>query len=472
MTMKAPEVGAARTSDGSKAGDILFISKATPGDDAFALWLAPRLEAAGYRVFADILGLDAGDRWRPKVTDTLQHRAIKMLLCCSDASLKREGVDEEIAIAKDVGKRLNDPNFIIPLRLEEFEKVFGIGGLQYVDFASGWAEGLSSLLESLRKQGVPRGNQEHEISPEWERYQKRRQIALEHAPEPLTSNWLRLTYAPDELFFLTPTGAINHQVMATEAAAFSFPLVKHNRGFLAFCAPEELTSHFVGTGRFETSCAIRLEDFLANGFADLGIDDRTAKNHITDLIRRSWELYCRSRGLLRYEYASGPSFHISDPLAEIGQKIVWGKQGSKRSSMLRNIAKGRVWEYGVSAIPNLYPFPHLRLKSRVLFSDVAEGARGATISDVKVQHRLRRSVCSPWRNPAWHGRLMAFLELLSGDQAEIRLPLGTDTDLKVDAMPVMVTSPVSTRLPADLDSESEETDESTLPPGFGDEEDA
>jgi hypothetical protein len=34
--------------------DIIFIGKATPGDDEFALWLAPRLEAAGYKVFTDI----------------------------------------------------------------------------------------------------------------------------------------------------------------------------------------------------------------------------------------------------------------------------------------------------------------------------------------------------------------------------------------------------------------------------------
>ena len=42
--------------------NVLFISKATPGDDEFALWLAPRLEAEGYTVFADILSLDAGTR--------------------------------------------------------------------------------------------------------------------------------------------------------------------------------------------------------------------------------------------------------------------------------------------------------------------------------------------------------------------------------------------------------------------------
>jgi hypothetical protein len=33
--------------------NVVFISKATPGDDEFVLWLAPRLEAEGYAVYAD-----------------------------------------------------------------------------------------------------------------------------------------------------------------------------------------------------------------------------------------------------------------------------------------------------------------------------------------------------------------------------------------------------------------------------------
>jgi hypothetical protein len=43
--------------------DTVFISKATSEDDEFVLWLAPRLEAAGYAVFADILNIEAGDRF-------------------------------------------------------------------------------------------------------------------------------------------------------------------------------------------------------------------------------------------------------------------------------------------------------------------------------------------------------------------------------------------------------------------------
>jgi hypothetical protein len=70
--------------------DVLFISKATPDDDEFVLWLAPRLEAAGYEVFADILTLEPGDRWRRQVTNTLQNRAVKMLLRCREGRSGRD----------------------------------------------------------------------------------------------------------------------------------------------------------------------------------------------------------------------------------------------------------------------------------------------------------------------------------------------------------------------------------------------
>src|SRR6516165_1090832 len=90
MSLPAAGTPAARTA--------VFISKATPGDDEFALWLAPRLEAAGYTVFADVVTLEPGDRWRKEITNTLQTRAAKMLLCCRDATLARDNVQEEIGI--------------------------------------------------------------------------------------------------------------------------------------------------------------------------------------------------------------------------------------------------------------------------------------------------------------------------------------------------------------------------------------
>ena len=189
--------------------DVVFISKATPGDDEFVLWLAPRLEAAGYTVFADILCLDAGGRWRRQITSTLQDRAVKMLLCCQDSTLEREGVQEEISIASDLVKELKDPTFIIPLKLKRFKKLFGIADLQYIDFERSWAGGLASLLAVLEKQRVPRSNSVG-INHDWEAYRRRDSIAVLNEPEALTSNWLRIVEQPNHIRYFEPTGAIDH----------------------------------------------------------------------------------------------------------------------------------------------------------------------------------------------------------------------------------------------------------------------
>src|SRR5271169_5352129 len=104
-----------------RARTVVFLSKGTPGDDEFALWLGPRLEEAGYTVFADLLTLEPGERWRRAITEALQDRAVKLLLCCRDSTLAKEGVQEEIGIASDLVKTLQDRKFIIPLRVEPYK---------------------------------------------------------------------------------------------------------------------------------------------------------------------------------------------------------------------------------------------------------------------------------------------------------------------------------------------------------------
>jgi len=193
--------------------DTVFISKATPGDDDFALWLAPKLEAAGYKVFADILALEPGDRWRKKVTNTLQSGTVKMLLCCRDSTLSRDGVQEEIGIASDVAREIADSRFIIPLRLESYKKVFGIGELQYVNFVGSWARGLRDLLDALERQAVPRANGTSIISPDWEAYRSRLAVRVENAPEVLFTNWLRIARMPDAIRYFEPKGAVDRSLL-------------------------------------------------------------------------------------------------------------------------------------------------------------------------------------------------------------------------------------------------------------------
>ena len=421
-------------------------------------------------MFADILELDTGDAWRTKLTTTLQDEAVKMLLCCSNETLRRNGVLQEIGIATDLMTRLPDPNFILPLRLRDYRPVFGIVDLQYINFEKGWAVGLQKLLKSLERQSVPRLHKPM-IQPDWAAYHRRRAINLSNEPEVLTSNWLRILSVPDSLNYIVPTGAVNHNAIKASADSFDFPLVAHADGFLSFAPSFDFDDQFTGAGGFSVKETISYAEFVADGWSSLDIQSRDANNMMVNLLRQAWEKHCKREGFFAREYANGLAQIVQSAQVDVGQRIPWGRQGQRRNSMLRNIARGRLWEYGVSAKSSLFPFPHFRLKSRVLFSDLEEDKTPKVISDHKVQHRLRRSIAGAWRNKAWHGRLMAFLEVLAGDRPYVALPLGTGIHVQVDAMPIQATSPVSARQTHKLGEDGEEIDVTTLD-GYFDEDDA
>lgn len=448
--------------------EIVFISKATPGDDYFALWLAPKLEAAGYRVFADVISLRAGDSWRQRLTDTLRDQAVKMLLCCKDSTLQKSGVQEEIGIASHVMGVTGDKQFIIPLRLEAFAPTFGLANTQFVDFKTSWAHGLDRLLDELRKAHVPAANVDLAINPAWEVVRRHLAVTIQNEPERLTSNWIRITEWPDFIRFVEVAGAMDHQAFGHAASASNYPVRQHNRGLLTFMSLDEVNEQFAHLGRFEEKAKISTSDFHKQGWPEIGILPKDASNHLVALLNAAWELYAKSRSLFRYNFSGKrPGFHIDEQQARIGQKIAWGRQGDRRSSMLRNIAKGKVWSFGITAIPSLWPFPHIKLKTRVMFSDLVNNQPGNVIQHPQQQFRLRRSVCKGWRNKQWHGRLMAYLEILSGDSAWLSIPLGPGETLRCDAQPLLFTSPVSTQLPNEMADDDEETDTALLG-GFAD----
>lgn len=442
--------------------NVLFLIKTHPADDEFALWLAPKLEAEGYTVFADILSLEPGDRWRREEGLVLQHRAAKALICVSAAATADTNVQDNIDLALEVAQAINDSRFIIPLRLEATNRIKGIGDARPVDFVRGWGEGLQTLLETLRRQKVPQRTDGVAINLNWELFRRRRSIELSTDPEPLTSNWLRVLEAPDTLRFFSAMGAQTEQTSAIAAKTLSYSAIAHRGGIVSMADLDDIEAELGSIGRFELTAELPIEEFAEHGWAELAIVRQVAQNMLVQMFGEAWISYCRERGLLQYNYSSSIGFHASPELAPIGKLIPWGRQGERRASMLRNIAKGHIWQFGVTATPVLWPFWHLRLKSRVLFAEDNGTPEGLQIDDAKKMHRLRRSICKGWRNKQWHGRLLAFLELLSGESAYIRLKLGGTRSLMLDASPILFTSPVSTVLPDLLDPDAEETDASTL----------
>lgn len=455
-----PSSSATPEPEAAPARDVLFISK-SPHDAEFTLWLAPKLEAAGYRVFADILTLEPGDRWRKERTLALRNRAAKLLVLCSDETLANEDVSDDLAVAIDLAAELGDAKFIVPLRLKTHKKVHGLGDTVSVNFTKGWAEGLEHLLETLQRQKTPR-SETPQINSNWEIFRRRGAVTLSAQPERLTSNWLHVSEAPDSLNYFEPVGSIDRSSLSRALPGMPYPVVTNGAGFLSFASADEINTTLSDVGRFEVKKSLELRAFVAEGYPRLGITRQVASNAVFSIFKVAWAKYCMARGLVEYRYSTNSGFHVSPDGVKLGQRIPWRRQREQRWSMLRNAAKGHIWAFGLTAIPSFAPFFHFKLKARVLFSVENPDGSELRLDDAKRQHRLRRSVCKGWRNKQWHGRLLAYLEYLSEESAYLRLPLASDQYLVLDATPVLFTSPISTALPDQMDDEDEEQDASTL----------
>ena len=141
--------------------DVIFISHATPNDNEFVRWLGTRLTGFGYKVWADIFDLAGGTPFWNSIEDALRKRTLKVVFVVSKASCdpNRSGVQNEISVADAVKKSLKDPDFIIPVRIDDIafsDLPIQIHRLNTIDFTTGWGAKLAELVDTLTKAGVPR----------------------------------------------------------------------------------------------------------------------------------------------------------------------------------------------------------------------------------------------------------------------------------------------------------------------------
>lgn len=442
--------------------DTLFLIGASSVHDQFLLWLGPKLEAHGYRVFSELLTLEPGARWRRETAAALEHRAVKVLAVAAAATGADDGAMDLIDRAKTLSKKLDDSRLIIPLRYEEGAKIDGLRDATPADFTNGWAEGLVKLLDALRRQGIRQQPGPASVAPQWDSFRKRGAIPLVAEPEPLVSNWVQILEMPDEVHFYEVSGAVREDALKRRIKMLPFPAAQRGRGLITFATPPDVEESLEGVAKLRLRESALIASAAEDGMPEIELTGHDLSNVVTGLLRDAWERHCRTAGMVAYAYSGGDGFHVSPDQAAIGERVPWGKQGARRSSMLRNIAKKHVWSYGVTAIPRNWPFWHFRLKARVLFAKDNDTAQGEPINDSNKMHRLRRSGCKGWRNKQWHGRLLAFLQVMSGDSAFIRVSLAPGQDMLLSSEPLLFTSPVSTALPDVADPDTEEEDASTL----------
>ena len=354
--------------------DAIFISHANPEDNAFTVWLGARLTAAGYEVWADVLRLRGGQDWQRLLEEALRQRACKVLLVGTEQGVRKQGVRNEIQIAHNVSRSIDDREFIIPLRLTNFDAPFLIAHSQYIDFKHSWADGLAELLTTLEEtESVPR---KHDSATEtmdyWKQVHLRHGQSLTPTPEPLLTNWLSIEPLPETLYLYDFDGSISHGHAEQRMNCAPWPIVPFRRGFLAFCPIHDLQDHFSPGLPLTIVDQIGMDAFLDEAWPDQRIERSEAHNQFANLARQAIERILRSRMLSSYEMAGGQQAWWGALGSVPPQQIAfsWRPDLTGRRQIIGYSKTRRLhWHYGITPKPRVFPFPHVRFVNRVLFTE-------------------------------------------------------------------------------------------------------
>ena len=434
--------------------DAIFISHANPEDNAFTVWLGSRLAAAGYEVWADVLRLRGGQDWQRRLEDSIRNRACKVLLVGTAHGVQKQGVRNEIQIAHNVGQRLADVSFIIPLRLTDFDAPFLIAHAQYIDFKKSWADGLAELLDTLKeKNSVPRKRDSvSETIDYWKQVHLRHAQSLTQKAEPLMSNWLAIERLPETIYRYELRSGMSLAFAKQQVDRVQRPIVPFRQGFLTFCRLHDLQDCFDHNLALQVVDKIRIEEYVDRGWPEQCIGKFDAHNQFGNLIRQAMEFALESRSLTSYEMAGEQQAWWGEVDAVPSGQIAFSWEGglSGRRQIIGYSEKRSLhWHYGITLKPRVLPFPHVQLVSRVVFTEDGH----LPVDNLKRMHLLRRSFTRSWRNAKWRDMLLAFLHWLTGGNTSWIVPVASDASLSLGIPPVTLSTPVSIVVDDDEDEE-------------------
>jgi hypothetical protein len=445
--------------------DVIFISHATPDDNEFVRWLGARLTGAGYKVWADIFDLAGGTPFWTSIEDALRKRTLKVVFVVSKASCdsNRSGVRNEISVADSVKKALKDPEFIIPVRIDDIP--FGdlpiqIHQLNVIDFTAGWGAKLAVLVDTLTKAKVPRVVTD--ISAEFDRWRQasiRSDVVVERGEEPLLTSVLPIVRLPDEISFYEYEGENKRFEQAVKP--LPHPHAMHNRLLVSFSAAHEVQAHLPPDLTVSLRGAVSFSDFLDGTVADpVGPRKSDANNWAVRMLRESFEAHLAGRGLLPYAASAGTvMFFPKDLLPD--DRVYYINAKSKRTyKQVVGFSKvlNAHWHLGMRAVLRLGEAPTVRLRPYVVFSRNGK----EPLQDADEMTKLRRRFCKSWFNHVWRPLWQAFFEFFSAGSESVLISLGEHRSWAVAGDGLKLVAGM--RMPfdlevADTETEPEEPDE-------------
>lgn len=458
--------------------NTVLITHANPEDNLFSRWLGARLAAAGYKVWIDLRSLRGGDDFWDVIDQTLRTVTIKQVVVVSP-HLAKSGVKKELAIGDYIGKQLDDPSFMIPIRIAQID--FGtlppeLLRRNVIDAHPNWAACLQPLLDTLEEAGIPRASTaDGAFLRSLVDAQEAGRLALLDQPEMLWSNWFPIDPMPDMLRMFGSRGT--REQLERWLKTSSAPHVAHSGLAATFCDPVSFQQSGADGPTLEGRFWLKTADLLDGKDIDPFATRADARAHVVNLLRQHWDLTMTRRGLRRFEFAAGRvGWFFPDGLVDGAVKFTL-PDGRKVSRVLSGKFKDRRWHLCLVAKPMLWPTPLLRVHANMALS-----LDGRTPLPGAQTQRIRMRLTKSWWNDKWRDLLLAGMNWIAAGEATISLA-GGDEAFAVSSLPISMEAAKSCRanearsaeeddngeiiLDDDLDEDAFPEDDRTDPEGEG-----
>ena len=409
----------------------IFISYATE-QAALCDWLARRLAAYGYHVWYDRLKLLGGEHWPRDIDFAIDERTFRMLALLSRESIKKTSPTGEWLKALAVGKRLKIDDFLITLNTDGLtpeEIPWNLQAINYIDFSSGWASGLASLLRKLESIQTPRTlHNGRELAID----SMAPHSAVTLVPERLSSNCFPIAQLPRYVriysanlgdTFRDSLRRMNGQwacwgFSASEIAAFEDP-------------PDSVTDSF--PMQLQRQVEWRRVDKI-NGLAVCDL--------LTILIYRCLDKLMASQGLA-YHLDRRRRKRWYFPYGLLASNFISLRLPSGRAARFKAVGQRtfgskesrQIYQYHLvpvfSVVANSGEPQSLYLKVEVYFKD----RHGAAITGQRAIVSRRKHLCKDWFNREWYVRTLGIAQVFADDSMHIRVGCPVEQQLVVSAVP-------------------------------------
>lgn len=431
----------------------VFVTHAAPDDNEFALWVSSKLAIAGYRVWIDRRRLRGGADFWDEIDRVLRHEAVKQVVVFSK-NVSKLGVKKELAIGEVMRRNLGDPNFIIPVRIDDV--AFSDAPPEFlrdhiIDGYPNWHDSLSELFETLDEAGVPKSATPDAgtLRAVVEAREEGRRFIIDR-PEGALTNWFPIK-APERIRYYRFEGL--QEQMKAWLGGCRLPHVHTGRLAGTFADPPSFTEASTFHQAMPTDYDVGFEDFITG--RDLGpyAERSLATNDVVNLLRQHFDALAQSRGLLPVDFANGErGWFFPDDVLPTNKVVVDFPDGRRIRRAMSGKFKRLRWHVCIVAKPRVWPTLVYRVHANVVLS-----VDGKTPLPGEKTHIRRRRLTRSWWNNIWRDRLLAAMHHLANGAPAIVLKAGEEA-FEVALQPLIATVPVSYDAidPPQLSEEDEE----------------